>query len=367
EQKHVGLFELPGVLTGAFEGNHRGYYFLTGLLFFFTGSPARLPAAALNCLFGALTVVFTYRMARSIFSEYVAERVGWFACFFPSLIIWSAQTLKEPVVIFLETVALYGCVQLKKSGFSLRHVALCASTIVLLIPFRFYASYIVGAAVVLALVIPQVSKQRLTLGSAIAVAGIVIPILVGTGILAQHEAMFEQFDLARIEKFRSDISGGTGSGVASTYDLNTTGGLAMGTAVGGAHLLLAPFPWQLGVSLRAVLTLPELLVWWWLFFAGVVPGLWHSLKRRFNDIQPILFFMLTLGLLYSMMFGNVGLVFRQRAQLLPWLLIFAMVGLEVRRKRHKVAELPHPIHLSVEPRSQAAGRSTFTTSGSNPV
>ena len=32
----------------------------------------------------------------------------------------------------------------------------------------------------------------------------------------------------------------------------------------------------------------------------------------------------------SMMFGNVGLIFRQRAQLLPWLLIIAVVGLEQR-------------------------------------
>jgi hypothetical protein len=33
------------------------------------------------------------------------------------------------------------------------------------------------------------------------------------------------------------------------------------------------------------------------------------------------------------MFGNVGLIFRQRAQLLPWLLIIAVVGLEQRAMR----------------------------------
>jgi hypothetical protein len=33
------------------------------------------------------------------------------------------------------------------------------------------------------------------------------------------------------------------------------------------------------------------------------------------------------------MFGNVGLIFRQRAQLLPWLLIIAVVGLERRALR----------------------------------
>jgi hypothetical protein len=44
----------------------------------------------------------------------------------------------------------------------------------------------------------------------------------------------------------------------------------------------------------------------------------------------MLFFILGLGVLYSMMFGNVGLIFRQRAQLLPWLLIISAVGLEQR-------------------------------------
>jgi hypothetical protein len=62
----------------------------------------------------------------------------------------------------------------------------------------------------------------------------------------------------------------------------------------------------------------------------VVPGFWFLVRKRFSDIQPILFFIFGLGFLYSLMFGNVGLVIRQRAQLLPWLLIFAAVGLEMR-------------------------------------
>jgi hypothetical protein len=79
-----------------------------------------------------------------------------------------------------------------------------------------------------------------------------------------------------------------------------------------------------------LLTAPELAVWWWLVFVGLIPGLWHVCKTRFSEVQPMLFFIAGLGLLYSMMFGNVGLIFRQRAQLLPYLLIIAVVGLEQR-------------------------------------
>src|SRR6185436_17177546 len=155
-----------------------------------------------------------------------------------------------------------------------------------------------------------------------------------------NEARLTSFDLQSVAKFRQDVSSGDGggSGVKSDYDFQTTDGLVLGTAEGAAHLMLAPFPWQLaGGSVRKLGTTPELLVWWWLFFIGLVPGIWYAVRHRFNDIQPLLFFILGLGWLYSTMFGNVGLAYRQRAQLVPWLLIFAMVGLEQRALRRLAA------------------------------
>jgi hypothetical protein len=82
-----------------------------------------------------------------------------------------------------------------------------------------------------------------------------------------------------------------------------------------------------------LLTTPELVIWWWLVFIGLIPGFWHVCKTRMADAQPMLFFIFGMGLLYSMMFGNIGLIFRQRAQLLPWLLIIAVAGLEQRAIR----------------------------------
>ena len=47
--------------------------------------------------------------------------------------------------------------------------------------------------------------------------------------------------------------------------------------------------------------------------------------------------------LYSVLFGNVGLAYRQRGQLLPWLLIIGMRGLERKRlereERTRINEL----------------------------
>lgn len=326
------LLDLPSLWIPAFEEHHRGYYYLVGTLFFITGWVGRIPPAALNCFFGAMTVVFTYRIARSLFSNWTAVRVGWLVCFIPSMIIWSCQTLKEPVVIFMETVALYSCVRLRQAGFDLKYILLCIVAMFMLYPFRFYASLVTGLAVFVTFLLPEIGKRTgSTKGAGILIVVLVVPLAISSGLAARSESQIEQFDLDRIQQFRSDIARGQGSGVESGYDMKTTTGFTLATGVGALHLLLAPFPWQLGGSLRLVFTFPEMLLWWWLFFAGFLPGIWYAMKNRLVDVIPALVFIGILGLLYSMTFGNVGLVFRQRAQILPWLLIFTVLGFEIRK------------------------------------
>ena len=348
--QNVTWFELPSVLAKAYEGSNRGYPYLLGALFYITDSPQRLTAAAFNCFWGALTVLFAYKTARSLFSDWVAERVGWWTCLFPSMITWSAMTIKEPVVIMLETIALYACTRLRQDGISPRHLILSVLTIVLLVPFRFYAAYVVAAAMLISLLAPALFQPK-SGAAAVSLAALLIPVVLGTGLLARHEASFKQFDLERAQEIRSFSAGnnqsGTGSGV-STGDVRNYNGLAYGMTVGGAHLLLAPFPWELGGgSLRMLLTFPELVYWWWLVWVGLFPGLIYCLRYRLSDVRAILILLLGFGLLYSLTFGNVGLVFRQRSQLLPWLFIISAVGLEQREIRRRAASAPPELSPSL--------------------
>jgi len=332
----IGVADLPSVWSGALlhpMGNF-GYQYTVGTLFFLTDTPSRLMAAALNNFFGAMTVVLAARVGTTLFSPWVGTRVGWLACLFPSLVIWSAQTLKEPVVIFLETLALYGCVRLRGAGGGFRHVVFCAIAILSLVAFRFYAAYVTGAVILLTLALPQLRSGRTRIGAAIAVSALIIPILLLTGAVAAHEATLQRYDLARLQDARDWTARHTGSGVPLAYDLRTPTGMAMSILIGSAHLLLAPFPWDLeSANLRTLLTLPELLVWWFLVFAGLIPGLRIALRARFSQVQPLLYFILGMTSVYGATFSNVGLVFRQRAQLLPWLFVFAAVGLEQRAVR----------------------------------
>lgn len=343
----LGLFDLPLAMAQAFDfgvGRNRGYYYLLGGFFYLTGVATRLAAAALNGFFGALTVVLAYRIARSLASDWVAVRVGWWSCWFPSLIIWSAQTIKEPVIIFLQTLALYACVRLRQERLSLGYIGLCLVASICLIPFRFYAAYVVVVAIVVTLLMPWWGQRRMTMTT-----GLLLIVLLGalvsvTGILSLQEVELQRrgYDLQYVERFRYNAAAGrlgTGSGVKSDFDLETPTGFVMGAAFGAVHLLLAPFPWQFGGgSVRMTLTAPEMVVWWWLFFVGVLPGLWYAVRHRLCDTFPLLIFVMGLGLLCSIAFGNIGLAYRQRAQLIPWLLIFAMIGLERRAHRRMSAQ-----------------------------
>ena len=195
DKQRLDLLSLPEIWAEAYGKQHLGFQYLAGLFFFITGTSARMPLAAMNCFFGALTVILVYRTAISLFSRWTAVRVGWVVCFFPSLIIWSAQTLKEPMVIFLEALALYACMNLKLSGFSVKYVLLCAAAIVLLPPFRFYAAYLAGVVAVMALAIPQIGARIgkgkssfKTALAALAIAAFVAPLAVSSGFLARNEA-----------------------------------------------------------------------------------------------------------------------------------------------------------------------------------
>ena len=105
---------------------------------------------------------------------------------------------------------------------------------------------------------------------------------------------------------------------------------------GLAHLLLAPFPWEL-TSFRQAITMPEMLVWW-ASFPLLILGVWYMMKYRLRQVSPILTFTMMLSIAYSVFQGNVGNAYRERAQLLIFYFIFVAVGYVLLRERYERRE-----------------------------
>ncbi len=197
EYQRLGLLDLPTALLGAFEGQHRGYFYVLAIYLSIVPLRSQLAAAALSCFCGAITAVFAYRLARSLTSDRAAWRVGWCTCLFPVMIIWSCQTIKEPFVILLEVMALYGCIQLRISKFALRHLLLCGICLVVVASMRLYAAYITGLVILVSLAVPQIRRRRFSIGPAIGVAVIVIPMLFWVGSLNRAAELAGEWDRER--------------------------------------------------------------------------------------------------------------------------------------------------------------------------
>jgi hypothetical protein len=326
------IADLPTLVPEAFEGRNRGYYHLLGWFFLATNLEGRLPAAALNCFFGAMTVILAYRTTRLLLPQRAAAWAGWCSCLFPSLILWSAQTVKEPVVILLESVALYASLRLRTSLANPKYIILCLFAVVSLMPFRFYAAYVSVVAIVIGLI---VSGGRSGRARGIVAGGLLAAVVVALfGDFLQQEKSANYVDLKYVDQYRRNAAIGEGSGSAAYLeaDLGTSAGFGLAMAFGGAHLLFAPFPWQ-WTSLRAMMVAPETVFWWWLCWRYVGPGAWHAVRKRLPEFAPLLLFVVLMAILYSVMFSNVGLAYRQRAQLLPWLFVLGAVGRDLHFRR----------------------------------
>jgi hypothetical protein len=149
--------------------------------------------------------------------------------------------------------------------------------------------------------------------------------------------------LSRLEdmtEFRMAVSGadlpagnaGVRSGVPLDYDITTPRGALMMIMVGSVYVLFSPFPWSL-LGARQILSLPDVLLWYGLVVFYIGPGIRYAWRHNRHLLVSVAAFVLPLLLLYSMVFGNVGLAYRQRAQLMPMILLLAAAGYEYRLGR----------------------------------
>jgi hypothetical protein len=291
-----------------------------------------------NAVVGAATAPVIFLCARHIFVNLrVARIAAIFVAFFPSLVLWSSQALKDGPIVFLLSIAMLITLKLG-DRISLKHLGLLAATLFALLSFRFYIFYIALAAIVISLVIGTRAVTALSLVRQVAVVSGLILALTFLGVTRFATVQLEQYtDLTRIQRSRADAAVSAESGFAKEVDVSTTSGALAAIPIGTVYLLFAPFPWQL-TSLRSSITMPEMVIWW-LSFPAMVLGLWFAMKYRFRQVLPILVFTSMLTIAYSVFQGNVGTAYRQRAQLLVFYFIFVAVGFVLLKERRENKKL----------------------------
>lgn len=279
----------------------------------------------INAVLGAATAPIIAAIAWHVFqNRRVGRLAAIFAAFFPSLVLWSSQGLKDGPVVFLLALSILATFKLSEK-IRIKYLIVLICTLLALFSLRFYIFYMMVAAIGGAFVIgmrPVTATSFVRQLLIIAVMGMAMTYI---GVTRYANTQFETFgNLETVQRGREDQSRTAKSGFAKDVDVSTTSGALSAIPTGLIYLTLAPFPWDVG-GLRQLITLPEMIVWW-ITVPFVILGLWFTVVYRLRQASPILMFTTMLTLVYSLFQGNVGTAYRQRSQLLVFYFIFAAVG-----------------------------------------
>lgn len=325
------------------EGSGWGMVYLVAAVYGLIGRNM-LAIQLMNAVFGSATAVVVYLCAQHVFqNSRVARIAGIAVAFYPSLVLWSAQGLKDGPIVFFLALAILSTLRLGEK-LTIKYILILLGALIALLALRFYVFYMICVAIAGAFIIGMQQVTATSFARQLSAVILLGLALTYVGVTRSASLQIERYSLQRLQLSRLDQARSAESGFGRDVDVSSTSGALSTIPIGVVYLLFAPFPWQI-TSLRQSITLPEMIIWW-ASFPLLVLGLWFAIKYRLRMISPILIFTVMLTLAYSVFQGNVGTAYRQRAQLLVFYFIFVAVGFvlvkekrEERKRRHEEERL----------------------------
>src|ERR1043166_1559991 len=285
----------------------------------------------INAAIGAATAIVVYHAAQTLFAnKRVSQVAAVLVAFFPSLVLWSSQALKDGLIMMALALSILATLRLMEK-ITATYVVVLIGCLLALFSLRFYIFYMMCAAVAGSFVLGMKTLSAQGFLHRFIAVGVIGLAFTWFGVLQSAGTQLERYaNLKQIQTSREDQAA-AGSGFMKDVDVQTTEGALTVIPMGLLYLIFAPFPWQF-TTLRQSITLPEMIVWW-LAFPLLVLGLWYSMKHRLRQVSPIIIFTTMLTLAYSLFQGNVGTAYRQRSQLLVFYFIFVAVGAIIMKER----------------------------------
>jgi hypothetical protein len=314
-------------------GSGWGMLYVIAAIYLLVG-PNMLAVQFFNGILGAATAPIIFFCARHIFQNLrVAKLAALSVAFYPSLVLWSSQALKDGPIVFILAVTMLATLKLGER-LSVKYMLVLGLSLFGILTLRFYIFYMLAAAAAGSFLIgmrPQNSQSLVRQIALVLAMGLGLTYF---GVVRMASANFEQYGtLEMVQRSRADLVRSANTGFGGDVDVSTTSGALSAMPLGLAYLLFAPFPWQLA-SLRQSITLPEMIAWW-AAFPLLLLGIRYTLKHRFRQALPILMFTTMLTLAYSIFQGNVGTAYRQRSQILVFYFIFVAVGAVLLKERQE--------------------------------
>ncbi len=300
-----------------------GQSVIWGSFMFVAGGPSRMIVSVVNSFAGSVLVIVIYRLAKKLFDFETAKVAAILLTFWLSIIMLSAGTSKEMLVICLEWSILYLAIRNPK-GLTQKEVILSAPLMLALYTLRFYAFYICAGALFFRAI---TANKKHFARNAILGFVLIASLLVFLNASGAVNKDFERLDIQTetMGAWRTNVATTTGSGtdIYSEYKNNSL----LGIPLASIYFFFAPFPWEIfNGSLRNSFAVVENIVLLFLFIIGF-PSIKIFLKERFYQLLPVLAFCMLYAGFQIWGLSNIGLAWRHKQTVMPLFFLLAALSL----------------------------------------
>jgi hypothetical protein len=321
-----------GEALGHFPGPNS--YFISWIiaLFYTATDRSLLLAQSLSVLMGTGTVLFGWLLARDLWGERIAMKAGWVLVFFPTLVLYSAITLREAYIWFFVVLGLLGVVRWARAG-GKRPLLLAAFAFVG--ATFFHGAMIVGLLMFSGIVLWR-SLKRLMQGlmrSKLPISAVTLILLALLPLSAFFGGLISVPKLGDISQV-SDVkviiektvkstrsSGGAEDGAAypAWTVPNSPIELIYKAPIRATYFAFSPFPWDVRKPGHLIGMFDGLL------YLALAFLMWRNRKAIWADpaARTVLFILLGYLVVFGIAIGNFGTGIRHRAKFVVMLIALA--------------------------------------------
>lgn len=306
-----------------------GQSVIWGSFMYIAGGPSRMIVSVINSFAGSLLVLVIYRLAKKLFDFQTAKVAAVLVTFWLSIILLSAGTSKEMMVICAEWAVLYLAIR-NPRGLSQKEGILAIPVMLILYSLRFYAFYMCAAALFFrAFTANRKNFVRNSILGFILVASMLAFLNVSGAINKDIERVDRQSQT--LDTWRVVVASTTNTGLDIYSEYNNS---VAAVPIATIYFFFAPFPWEIfnGGSLRTSFAVVENVLIIFLFVIGFT-SIRAFLKERVYQLLPILVFCALYSGMHIWGLSNVGLAWRHKQTVMP--LIFLLAALSITKNFRK--------------------------------
>lgn len=297
------------------------YAWLISIVFFLAGQ-GELLIQVINVIFGTLIVWNVFRITALVGSKSSAVKASWVATFFPTLILYSAVTMREAILVYLFTA---GCIFLVKWVSNRKTTEIIKSIFLLFLAASLhtglFAAVLVGLMFFGLYGISRSSGRYRVINIIVflAVAGVFLIVVIKSGWGLNKLSRFDNgLSLDAVGVIQARAARGRAS-YLSGFTIHGFGDFVWQMPIRLIFFLLSPFPWMISSKSDLIGVLDAMLYW----------GLLILIMRKHRSLMKaiaqkhLIIMVFAVSIVFALPTSNYGTALRHRAKVVPLLIVLA--------------------------------------------